>query len=181
MDNNSFVVVINMSGVRFEVKRDVLMKIPWFVNTCDTECDLTKEIKVYRSPLTFQHILSWAIDDRHSFPKEYMYELDFYLIDIETVTFIDHNVYPKLQQFYDTFTTISVILNNKLVDIKQNVSGQNTVYNSKCFSGQCNNIKESGYTCCNKCRCKMTGCKDAIIKDKEYCELHSCNILSHVL
>lgn len=45
---------------------------------CDTISD---EIMIYRSPMLFDHVYAYLLDDAYPYPKKYYAELDYYLID----------------------------------------------------------------------------------------------------
>jgi hypothetical protein len=83
--NKPRTVILNVSGTRFEVEYETLMRIPLFKNASEAALQTEAEIWVPRSPGNFQHILALAICDEHPFPKSIDYELEYYGISWEDV------------------------------------------------------------------------------------------------
>ena len=161
-------ITVNVSGTRFEIGYDIIINIPYFKNTlsCNTQ-KIKEDIRVNRSSLIFQHILAWAIDNKHPFPEEYIYELEFYLIDIEKV-----NIDRKLQQIYDMLNVSTTFLYNRMLEYEKRKEW--TKYDRNCIIKNCENRTDKwGDIYCKNCTCKINNCMNPIIsKDEKYCDLH---------
>lgn len=82
-------IILNVSGTRFEMEKLVFMKIPLFAKAlADSGNFPNKELWIPRSPLLFQHILALAIDDDYPYPEEHCKELEYYGIDAGDVSLI---------------------------------------------------------------------------------------------
>src|SRR5687767_5154507 len=74
-------IKLNVSGKIFLIEKETLCKSQLFDNMfkdCDTVSD---EIMIYRSPMLFDHVYAYLLDDTYPYPKKYDAELDYYLID----------------------------------------------------------------------------------------------------
>jgi hypothetical protein len=85
---NSPRIKVNVLGRIFDVSKETLYKIPYFVNGM-TDSDIKDEIYVERSPTLFEHVLSYVIDNNYAFPAEHFNELDFYDVKYNTSKFHD--------------------------------------------------------------------------------------------
>ena len=99
-------IILNVSGQKFEVDKDTLMKIPYFHNMFDACDDINETIIVKRPSHVFKHVIAFTIDPLYPYPAKYAFELDFYGI-----------IYDKTKLFdkYDELT------NKIYIMIKNNV------------------------------------------------------------
>ncbi len=67
---------VNMLGKIYHIQTDILMKIPYFVKIINAISNSTVEIFVERSPLLFDNILAYVVNNKH--PIDCYDELDFY-------------------------------------------------------------------------------------------------------
>jgi hypothetical protein len=80
-------IKVNLIGKVFEVKRELLLKIPYF-NYLLTDTNVTNYIEVDRLSSGFKHILSYVIDQNHIVPPKYYYEFDFYDVNMDQLPYI---------------------------------------------------------------------------------------------
>jgi len=73
---NKDIYKVNMLGKIYHIKRDILMKIPYFIKRINDINNSSVEIFVERSPLLFDQILAYLMDN--NYPLEYYSELDYY-------------------------------------------------------------------------------------------------------
>ncbi len=68
---------LNVSGKLYDIKHDILIKIPYFMEYINS--DVKEPVCfVQRSSNVFDHVLAYVIDRLHPYPSKYFYELDFY-------------------------------------------------------------------------------------------------------
>lgn len=86
-------IVLNVSGKHFEIKRDVLLKIPYFYDMFDM-CEQTINAPIFigRSSHVFKHILAFTIDPLYPYPLKLEYELKFYGINYDKSKLYDKNI-----------------------------------------------------------------------------------------
>jgi hypothetical protein len=121
------IIKLNVGGRIFESTYDTLVKIPYFKNMfdgCDEEL-FNDPIFVNRSSLVFEHVFALIIDPLHSYPKSYLYELDFYGIDYSDVRFDNEEIMTCLKNQKVTINIMSQEINDlkyKISSIKNNMS-----------------------------------------------------------
>ena len=80
-------VIVNVSGHRFELKMNVLSRIPYLYNMVKDCSDISSpkpiKINVWRSPMLFEHVLALAYDPEYNCPLEGRKEADFYLVEYD--------------------------------------------------------------------------------------------------
>lgn len=146
---------VNMLGKIYHLKKEILMKIPYFVKRIKDINNSSVEIFVDRSPLLFEHVLSYVMDDKY--PIDRYSELEFYGITYnrykttKTDLCIAKNSIEEqtdkirsiLSDMYDDITKIHTKLDDiKSVDSKKlckvcdkYVDGEDTIY---CYDhGEC--------------------------------------------
>lgn len=68
---------LNVSGKLYDIKHDILIKIPYFMEYINS--DVKEPVCfIQRSSKVFDHVLAYVIDRLHPYPSKYFYELDFY-------------------------------------------------------------------------------------------------------
>lgn len=87
-------IVLNISGTRFEVTPQTLAKLPTLANSLWQNGD---ELFVQRSPLVFEEVLAFVLDEKHPFPACYAYELDYYGIVYDSRK-LEDSMMEKLRQ-----------------------------------------------------------------------------------
>lgn len=81
---NKEIYKVNMSGKIYYIKKDILMKIPYFVDEINKIKNSSVEIFVERSPLLFDHVLAYVLDN--NYPLDCYDELNYYGIKISFLT-----------------------------------------------------------------------------------------------
>ena len=143
-------IKLNVGGRTFETTYDTLIKIPYFKNMFDG-CDgeLNEVIFVNRSPLIFEHVFAFILDPFHPYPKEYVYELDFYGIECKKLYDKDENIINCLEK-----------------------------KKKKCRMSPCANPTSTEKNYCNVCvkiglRCDFAGCHECRVSSFSfYCSSH---------
>jgi len=126
---NKDVYKVNVLGKIYYLKRDILMKIPHFVKIINEMNNSSVEIFVDRSPLLFDQVLAYVMDEQS--PIDCSYELHFYGIkynayrlcntdinkiknDVEDIS----KIKDKLNDIYDDITKIHTKLDENKDDKK---------------------------------------------------------------
>lgn len=80
-------VIVNVSGRRFELKMNVLSRIPYLYNMVNDCSDISSpkpiKLNVWRSPMLFEHVLALAYDPEYNCPLEGRREANFYLVEYD--------------------------------------------------------------------------------------------------
>lgn len=139
---------ISISGRIFQLDWGVLSNIPYLYDILiKTQ---KRSIFIQRSPKVFEEVLAYAIDSKHSFPKKYIYELEFYGMKYQ----------PNNS---DISTTSMAKLQNELKEIKQQLD----VIENICYNDITYNIN-ADYECAS--------CKRSRIFRSHFCSSCSKNI-----
>lgn len=171
-------VRVNVSGRIFEIKSDLLVKIPYIRNMVegcgvDRKGKISEELRLDRSALVFDHVLSYAQDPFYPYPAKYSYELDFLDVVYDKENLYDSN--PKIKELEK-----QIKLLHKMVDqIGHGVFDCASVaryegYNCPKFG--CTNSIVTNRVSCKKCYplCANKYCQ-VIVNDTNYCDIHITN------
>jgi hypothetical protein len=154
---------INVTGKIYHIKSEILMKIPYFADRISKINTSSIELFVDRSPLLFDQILSYVVDD--SYPLECYKELDYYGIIYKkynlSTSFI-HDISNNLDE--ETYK-----IKNKLDNVETKLENIENKFED--IITKLNEIKPT-----NKDNpCQYSGC-DNYINDKDnlkYCGAHN--------
>src|SRR5579872_6259017 len=136
-------ITLNVSGRLFEVTPQTIEKIPTIQNwIVDSNTTPKSPLFVERSPMVFDHVLSYVLDPLHPFPKKYFYELDFYGIE-----------YDK-DKLYDPHQKTACRIENATKQLGNGITN---------ILDQCAKPK---FVCCIK------ECKSDRYKEYRFCKLH---------
>lgn len=125
----------------------------------DTGDNLDQEIIINRSPMAFEHVFAYVVDQKHSVPGEYLYELDFYGVDYK-------KNYPDVKSILEEIGRLKVCL----IDIRQQQNVISTC-NWSCFGANCNKLTEYNNTFfCKACKhqCYTKTCNK--VPESNYCK-----------
>jgi hypothetical protein len=154
---------INMLGKIYQLKSDILMKIPYFVKCINdinnrSVGNSSIELFVDRSPLLFDHILNYTVDNSYPYPLEYYSELDFYGILYKRYNLSNSIIHTINGKFNDETYTIQ----NKLDNIENK------------FSDIIIKLDEIKFVDgSNKKICKVSDCEKYVVgEDTNYCYEH---------
>lgn len=139
---------LNVSGREYNIKKSILIKIPYFNNMLET-CNDNEIIFVDRSNIVFDHVISFIIDEKHPYPVEYSYELDFYDVKYDITKLYDQNKL-LLEKYND--------LDKRLIKV------QNSSYNSH------EKIINNGRLIQ---KCEVKGCESEPLKSSFLCQKHN--------
>lgn len=87
MESN--VVTLNVGGTLFEVSMEVLRKCEYFASMFSDVPYGGSTIFLDRSPHIFKHVLSLLRDSGYPYPKKYVRELDYFLVNMHGVVLYD--------------------------------------------------------------------------------------------
>ncbi len=112
---------LNVGGREYNIPIDILNKIPYF--TKDSNLTLKDdEIFISRSPLIFEHVISYVLDLKYPFPVEYSYELDFYNIEYDKSKLFNpyKSIYNELFKHITTINNNIITSNNNIITSSNN-------------------------------------------------------------
>lgn len=72
------VLKCNVSGKLFEITKHDALKCELFRNLLNDCNDNNEVIPIYRSPMLFEHVYAFLIDENYPYPRKYYRELDYY-------------------------------------------------------------------------------------------------------
>ena len=75
-------ITINAGGTLFQTTKKTLQKAEYFKDLFESCLDINDELFIDRSPVGFEHVLSYLRDQNYLFPTEYLYELRYYGISV---------------------------------------------------------------------------------------------------
>jgi len=152
---------VNISGKKYDIMKSILLKIPYFANMINDFPNDDKYIFMQRSPLGFDHVLSYVIDNLYSVPSEYCYELDFYGIEYDK-----NKLIPSNKQILKTILNIHINERNEIFHNKNVI---------KCRKQNCGHDRLTNNLYChvhgNAHECVFPNCTN-ISTDKNYCINH---------
>jgi len=169
-------VNLNVSKKKYIIPLTIINKIPQISNIIkDTNFNINKTIFIYRSSLVFNHVLAFVIDEKHPFPVEYYYELDYFDINYDINKL--YNPYKILSERIDVLENkinkdISTI-NNKLNIINNITLNTHLSHKKEDFVCQknCGNTRKYRSVYCKFCNTdKCLNCD--IITPNKYCDNH---------
>lgn len=73
-------ITVSLCGRKYEVPKDILIKSKYFKNIFK-EFPEQKELFIPRSPLAFDQVLSFLVDDNYTIPHKFKQDVDFYLLE----------------------------------------------------------------------------------------------------
>ena len=190
-------IELNVSGRKFVVHIDTLNKIPYFHNAIkDFNMDLFSAIFVNRSPMLFDHVLAFVIDNKYPYPVEYFSELDYYDIqyDKDKLYSSDKVLKEQICELKNKFNVMGNCVNSIYqfnADLKSNkCAGKNCIYDrlpyelycksssclqQNCFTKNCNRHSKNKY-CDDHVmtgkRCNNKKCINPRMIDDIYCYMH---------
>jgi hypothetical protein len=95
------IITLDVSGQIFRVKKDILLRIPYF-NNLFSDCGGNLDaIFVARPSNIFKHVIGIVIDDLYPYPSKYAFELDFYGINFKR-----ENLYDDTGKALNTISNI---------------------------------------------------------------------------
>lgn len=72
------IIKVNVSGRSFDVDRKILTLSPLFADVL-SDCDVkSEEIKIYRSPMLFEHVYAYMLDESYVYPLNVDGEIKYY-------------------------------------------------------------------------------------------------------
>lgn len=143
---------LNVGGKEYNVPIEILNKIPYFANPIkDYNLILKNEpITILRSPLIFEHMISFILDPKHPYPDEYAYELDFYGIEYDKTKLFNpyKNIYDGLYENLNSMNkningiiTCVAKTNNNLIQLDKNNNKRQLQTNNNLIQLNKNNDK----------------------------------------
>jgi hypothetical protein len=120
----------------YQLPKFIIDQIPTLKNAIENSPS-EQEYVLYRSPILFEHVLSFVIDDTYQFPMEYYTELDFY-----DVKYVKENLYNPFKLVNDFLVSIEDNLN--LLDHKIDKINEEMSY-LKIATNRIENIVNSNY------------------------------------
>ena len=149
-DSSISIVHLNVSGREYKIKKSILSKIPYFFNMLET-CNDNEIIFVDRSNIVFDHVVSFIIDEKHPYPIEYNYELDFYDIKYDA-----EKLYDPHKSLLEKYNAI----NNKLMSI---ANSSYNIHEKIVINGRDLRIHE----------CKIKDCESKQLRSSKLCSKHN--------
>lgn len=148
----------------FIIPEDILNKIPMLKNFMLDSPE--GPYIIYRSPVLFEHVLSFAIDDTYKYPAEYYTELDFYDIKYDKSKLHDpfKNVISLLEKSIELSTNVSknvVKLEKEICEIKNQISITKNI--SLCESRNANHSQQ---------QCEFLKCHEMYYRNDRFCPKH---------
>ena len=154
MISNTPILCLNVSGREYKIRESILNKIPYFHNMLET-CNDNEIIFVDRSNVVFDQVISFVIDEKHPFPIEYSYELDFYDIKYDIKKLYDP--YKSLLEKYDE-------LNKKVIS--------NTIILENGIHSTYDKINKNGRRLVIP-GCVIKNCKSKQLETSMFCDYHN--------
>jgi hypothetical protein len=184
---NLEIIKLNVCGKYFEIPKNILIKSDLFAKIFEDGIVLPDILPIYRSPMLFEHVLAYLIDNKYPYPIELKSELDYYLIPyvglynpsskIETnITNINWYLRDTRDQINKIYNNTNLLINNiNLADNDIDTS------NDECCYPECINdrIKSQSPACQkhkNRCSFRYTNgfvCDKECETHKAYCDMHS--------
>ena|SRR5277367_2304463 len=181
-------IKVCVGGRTYETTKELLMKIPYFSDMfidCNQDGDT---VIVKRSPLIFDHVLSYVIDPLYPFPSEYRDELDFFQIVYKSDALVPSNtmIFNSIMKLQEDITKLSKeFTEESLINHKFQIQTFNQLQNMKfwsklrvytcvkCKTTQCLKGKIVCQSVYGKCAslCLANGC-ETTVNDYNYCNLH---------
>jgi len=178
----SEIIKLNVSGKKYQITLETFNKIPYLANGLDFCNDnISEPIFIQRSPLVFDHVLAYVIDDKHPFPIEYSYELDFYDIkyDITKLHSPHSKKLDRINNILDILYNQKVHGNHECHECKQEVlfdkiSCYDHIY-EHCIRINC--LQKTTDNFCklhlkNGRRCNYKNCNNSRMNNEIFCFLH---------
>ena len=121
---------------------------------------------IYRSPVLFEHVLSFAIDDNYKYPAEHYTELDFYDVEYDKDVLYDpfKNIVSLLEKSIQLSTTVSenvVKLEKEICCIKNQINITKNI--SLCESRNAHHVQR---------QCDILRCHEACCRGGRFCDKH---------
>ncbi|CAN5841817.1 hypothetical protein BH23THE1_BH23THE1_35050 [soil metagenome] len=87
-------IVLNVGGTIFETTSTTLQKSSYFSGCLEFNDNLKNSTKdnpyfIDRDPILFNHVLNYLRDTQYPYPKEYVYELEYYRVKYNNINLID--------------------------------------------------------------------------------------------
>lgn len=168
-------IKVNVSGRIFEIKSDLLAKIPYIRNIVegcgvDRKGTISEELRLDRSALVFEHVLSYIQDPFYPYPAKYSYELDF--LD---VVYDKENLYHSNPKIKELNTKIE-LLSKEINIVKRGLTdcGRAVKYEGfKCGKSGCSNTSRVNNFLCKACYplCAEKYCQSNA-DTLNYCSVH---------
>lgn len=155
---------VYVGGSKFNLKRSILEKIPYFYNLFDTCKELEKVIQVDRSSKGFIHVLEFVYDPLYQFPKEYAVDLDFYGLTYDKSKLNDSN--REILQKMDILFSACIETNH----VSEAVYSR---YSWSCYKSGCKTTIESSLRCQEHQNICLYGDCTTKVGKNTYCKLHS--------
>jgi hypothetical protein len=161
-------VKFNVGGRIFEMTWATLKRIPTLFHMM-TDCQDTSEMFIDRSPMLFEQVFAFVVDEKHPFPLRYSYELDWYDV-----------VYDKLKLYDDEAWMPIQVYNSRLYfQVLQNAITETTCWNrwEKCIKSNCGvKLSDTCNPLCKDCRvyCLEPSCTELTTRHS-YCSNHNEN------
>ena len=151
------IVKVNLMGRIFELPPFIVKQIPFLVDAI-TDCVSTDVLRIHRSPLVFDHILSFLLDRMYPYPSELEYELKFYCIEYKPEELKHDRIIHKL---------------DRLEQSTRQIMGQMTIRRYLCVKEGCSKNASPDRDRCKYHwdNCYHTDCME-ITKEYNYCDKH---------
>lgn len=153
---------INMMGRLFELPDFIIEKIPFLTDAIsDNNPDESGIWRVHRSPLVFDHILSFLLDRSYPFPSELEYELKFYRIE-----------YQQKELFHSAQRVLKKV--DVLEQSTKSIMSEMVLRQHTCvYDGCASNAIDRRYHCKKHVGyCFFSKCKNKQNNNTKYCDLH---------
>jgi hypothetical protein len=152
---------VNVLGKIYYLKREILEKIPHFVNIINKTGNSSVELFVDRPSSLFDHVLAYVMNNDYPYPSEYYQELDFYGI-----------IYKSYKLNNSVLQDIKQNLDNETYKIKEKIDGIENKIND--IETKLDEMKDSNINKENPCQ--YNGCDNYINSNEDnltYCNSHN--------
>lgn len=159
-------VKFNVGGRSFETTWATLKRIPTLYHMM-TDCQDQSELFIDRSPMLFEQVFAFVVDEKHPFPLRYSYELDWYDVVYDKSKLFDDEAWMPIQcrnqKFYASLLQSAIGVG----------PGQNQWKN--CIKVKCGEeLSNKWKPICKKCDdyCIEPSCTKLSTKNSNYCPDH---------
>jgi hypothetical protein len=155
-------VKFNVGGRIFEMTWATLKRIPTLYHMM-TDCRDESEMFIDRSPMLFEQVFAFVVDEKHPFPLRYSYELDWYDVVYDKKSLVDDQRYEKTKLM---FAILQNGINSRMPVIPPSWS--------RCQKTDCGKLLLNPHKpLCDQCinRCLLSHCINPA-KTTNYCKEH---------